>query len=290
MSNLLSRNEFLPGTQWPAELHARLGSFDEWTAFYTQHRYSNDDAYVEALAQEIARQGFQCPIHQHLAEPADIVFGAPNYREGLLYGQLNSRLRAVWMELMRVVGQLPPSEVRLYAPEAVTTFALRLRGHFARFIGSEFAPDPETRAKLFPVLHENLLDLSFPNEVFDAVVVNDVFEHVPNIDLCLGELARVTKPGGHLISTFPFNIGGRASVIKARLRDDGTVEHLMEPEYHGNPVDPGGSLVFEIPGWDILDRARARGWAFAEIVYASSVRHGIVGGGFSGIFTLVAQR
>jgi hypothetical protein len=50
----------------------------------------------------------------------------------------------------------------------------------------------------------------------------------------------------------------------------------MEPEYHGNPLDPQGSLVFSIPGWDILDAARASGFAVAEMVAMSSRRYGIV--------------
>lgn len=286
---LFRRASTVPGTDRPAELRARLDSFENWQDFCAEHRFLNDPEYLAALAQEIARRGFFCPFHQRPAPPGEIVTGAPNYREGLIHGSLNSRLRAVWLELSRALGQEPAHAVRLYAPEAVTDFALLLRGRFARFIGSEFATDEQAQAALFPVRHENLLDLSFPDGVFDAVVVNDIFEHVPDIDRCLGEIARVLRPGGRLVSTFPFNIGGRGSVVKARL-SNGTVEHLAEPEYHGNPVDPKGSLVFEIPGWDILERARARGFATAEIVYETSLRHGVLGGGFSGIFTLVAER
>lgn len=42
----------MPSKQWPTESHAWLGSFDEWMVFYQQHRYSNDVAYSQALAQE----------------------------------------------------------------------------------------------------------------------------------------------------------------------------------------------------------------------------------------------
>jgi hypothetical protein len=38
------------------------------------------------------------------------------------------------------------------------------------------------------------------------------------------------------------------TVHKAKIVDDEI--DLMEPECHGNPIDPsGGSLVFGIPGW-----------------------------------------
>jgi SAM-dependent methyltransferase len=160
-----------------------------------------------------------------------------------------------------------------------------LRGRYMRFIGSEYSDDPQVVQSLFPIPCENLMALSFPDAVFDAVIVNDVFEHVPDIDKCLAEIARVTRPGGRLITTFPFNIGAEASVVKARLGKDG-IQYLMEPEYHGNPVDPKGSLVFEIPGWNILERARSCGWQEVEMLYETSVNCGAVGGGFSGIFVM----
>lgn len=288
--NALSRKvRGVPDASWPTEMCVRLASFDAWRSFYQGRSFINDPRYLAYMAGEIAREGFFCPFHGRQVAPSKIVMGAPNYREGLAHGCLNSRLRAVWLELQRAIGGHSPHSVRIYAPEAVTDFALLLRGRFARFIGSEYATDPDLRAKLFPVPHESLLELSFPAGVFDAVVVNDVFEHVPDIDRCLSEIARVLRPGGRLVSTFPFNIGGERSVVKARLADAG-IEYLAKPEYHGNPVDPKGSLVFEIPGWEILDRTRAQGFASAEMVYESSVRHGILGGGFSGIFTLVAER
>jgi SAM-dependent methyltransferase len=125
--------------------------------------------------------------------------------------------------------------------------------------------------------------------VFDAVVINDVLEHVPDVDLCLREVARVLRPGGALVTTFPFAMGNTQSILKARLTEHG-IEYLDEPQYHGNPVDPKGSLVFEIPGWDIMERSKKSGFSSTEMVYETSLHHGIIGAGFSGIFTMVARR
>ncbi|PID37932.1 MAG: hypothetical protein CSA24_01940 [Deltaproteobacteria bacterium] len=44
--------------------------------------------------------------------------------------------------------------------------------------------------------------LPFPNESFDAVVSFKVLAHIPPIERCLAELARVTRPGGHLVLEF----------------------------------------------------------------------------------------
>jgi len=274
---------------WPRELRVRLNSFQEWNEFYHGHRFLNDPAYLEFLVGEISSQGLACPFHQRHIAPSDIILCAPNYREGILAAGLNSRLRAVVLEMNRAMDGKAPGDICIYAPEAVTHFALLLRGRYARFIGSEFTTEPVVKQGLFPIQFESLLELSFSDALFDAVVINDVFEHVPDIDRCLSEICRVTKPGGSLITTFPFAISSYDSVIKAKM-NAGKIEYLTEPEYHGNPVDPKGSLVFEIPGWNILERVRAAGWSSAEIVYEHSVEHGIVGGGVSGIFTMVAVR
>ncbi|AMK10066.1 class I SAM-dependent methyltransferase [Pseudodesulfovibrio indicus] len=278
----------LPGTEYPAEIYARISSFELWKSYFTQNKFINTPQYLGALVDVIRRQGFHCPFHLRHVAPDEIQFGS-NYREGICHGGLNSRQRAVWLELSRFQGERPDREMRIYAPEAVTDFALLLRGRYVKFIGSEYAPSPEDQAALYPIRHENLQKLSFPDGAFDAVVVNDVLEHVPDVDLCLSEVARVLRPGGALITTFPFAMGNPESLIKARLTEDG-IEYLDEPQYHGNPVDPKGSLVFEIPGWNILRRARASGFSSAEMVYETSLAHAVAGGGFSGIFTLVARR
>ncbi|NCC25043.1 MAG: class I SAM-dependent methyltransferase [Deltaproteobacteria bacterium] len=278
----------LPGTGYPAEILARFSSHAVWKNYFSQNKFINTPEYLAALVDVIRRQGFHCPFHLRHVAPDEIQFG-PNYREGLCHGGLNSRQRAVWLELSRFQAERPDREMRIYAPEAVTDFALLLRGRYAKFIGSEYAPSPKDQAALYPIRHENLQKLSFPDGAFDAVVVNDVLEHVPDVDLCLREMARILRPDGALVTTFPFAMGNAQSIIKARLTESG-IEHLDEPQYHGNPVDPKGSLAFEIPGWNILERAKESGFSTVEMVYETSLHHGILGGGFSGIFTMVARR
>lgn len=271
------------------ELRIAFDSFEAWMAFNQAEPFIRDPEWIEELAGRVREDGFVCPFHDSEV-PAKLVRSkeAP-YREGFVHKGLNSRLRAVVFELNRAVAERGEQASRIYAPEAVTQFALLLRGRYPKFVGSEYSEDPKVVGELFPILCEDLLDLSFPDGAFDAVVVNDVFEHVPSIDRCLSEIARVTMPGGRLITTFPFSMGSEVSAVKARLGVKG-VEFLSKPEYHGNPVDPQGSLVFEIPGWDILDRARAAGWSKVEMVYHQSLRYGILSNGFSGVFTMVAVR
>lgn len=46
---------------------------------------------------------------------------------------------------------------------------------------------------------EDLTSLSFPDNSFDAVYCWGVLMHIPNVEAAVKELARVVKPGGHLI-------------------------------------------------------------------------------------------
>jgi hypothetical protein len=276
--------------KWPLELNVVLKSYSEWLEFYYSHHYINNPYYIEKLANEIRKSGFYCPAHKENITPSRIVMGAPNYREGLIYQGLNSRLRAVLIEFERFFKNRPADSIKIFCPEATTQFAMYMRGSYMRFIGTEYSDDPEIVKSLFPIRCENIMDLSFPDNVFDAVLVNDIFEHVYSIDMCLQEIYRVTTPGGILVATFPFNIGSLDSVIKTKIDDTGQLIHLMDPEYHGNPVDQKGSLVFEIPGWNILSRVKKSKWSNASIVYSTSVKNGILGAGFGGIFTLIATK
>jgi ubiquinone/menaquinone biosynthesis C-methylase UbiE len=60
--------------------------------------------------------------------------------------------------------------------------------------------------------------IPFPDDSFDLVVANQVFEHVTDLDLALDEIRRVLKPNGALLNLFP-SIGvvreGHCGVIGA---------------------------------------------------------------------------
>ncbi len=163
----------------------------------------------------------------------------------------------------------------------MTPVALRLRGRFPKFLGSEFTLDNERRADMYPIPFQDLTELSLPSATFDLVTTNEVFEHVPDLDAALKELSRILKPGGWHIGTHPFTYTDK-SVVKARL-ENGEVIYLSEPEYHGDPFNDHGSLVFEIPGWDILDRARSAGFTEAYMRMLVSQYHGCIASNGVGI-------
>ena len=214
-----------------------------------------------------------------------------NYRESFLHAGLNSRKRAVLAELHRQlrIRQMNEQAARVYAPEAFGGFADYLSATFPLFRGSEYIPDADQQQKLAPIEHQDLAELGYVDRSFDYVLVNDIFEHVPRLQPVLSEISRVLAPQGVLLATFPFAIKSEEHVVKALLLDDGSIDYLAEPEYHEDPVDEQGVLVFQLPGWNILRECEVLGFAQASMVFLSSPARGILDGNISGIMVLKAQ-
>ena len=271
------------------EVDQVFDTFDAWSSWVSHNPDVYDGAVAAEAAGRIVRTGFIEPLTRRQVLPGQIHAPDSNWREGLVANGLNSRMRAVLALIAQEIGDCHPHSVRLYATEAVTELALLLRGMFPRFLGSEFALDDRARCDLFPVQHQDLTELSLPSDSFDIVTTNEVLEHVPDLDAALHQIARVLKPGGVHIGTHPFLFTQVDGDVRSRLID-GSVIHLKEPEYHGNPVDPeGGSLVFETPGWNILARARAVGFSDAHMRFVASETHGFLTENI-GVFVLVARK
>ncbi len=100
--------------------------------------------------------------------------------------------------------------------------------------------------------------MTFENDLFDIFVTQDVFEHVIHPDMAFREIARVLKPGGIHIFTVP--LYRELQVTRPRIVEtNGEIQHILEPVYHGNPIDNQGSLVTFDYGMD-----------FPEIIFRSS--------------------
>jgi SAM-dependent methyltransferase len=263
-------------------------TLDEFVAFYRGSPECFDRSRIDRDAETIRRNGIFCNIHQTRASASEVNVTS-NYRESIVYRSFSSRLRATHHVFSGATQGHSPQNLKIFAPEAVTPFALLLRGHYPKFLGSEYTTDPGLKADLFPIPTEDLHSLSFSDRSFDIAVVNEVFEHIPFLDRALAELARILKPGGTLVSTFPFLALNEESVVRARMVG-GKIEHLTEPEYHGNPIDPKGSLVFEIPGWNIAERVRGAGFRTASFLWLHSVECGILASGYGGILVLRAGK
>lgn len=218
-----------------------------------------------------------------------------NLREHLicLGCRLSSRMRAAYA-LYADASRVRPDR-KIYITEQVTPAYVWLQNHLnCKVIGSEFERDRHKRKTLTGYLrylggegsvnYNDVTHLSFWRNSLDAVLSFDVLEHVPDYHRAIKEFARVLRPGGRLIATFPF-LDQRDTVVRARLDGKGEIEHLLEPEYHGDPIG-GGVLCFYHFGWDVLDKCRAAGFSDAKFVMPHSRESGLL----YGLWTLVATK
>jgi SAM-dependent methyltransferase len=271
------------------EIDESFDSLDSWLAWSNRNPAVYSAEAASAVARRILSAGFQEPLTGRIVAPGQINAPDTNWREGLAANGLISRHRAVLALIAEATAGQAAHEVRIFAAEAVTSFALLMRGIFPRFLGSEYGFDAAAGEALYPIPHQDLTALDLPSGRFDLVTTNEVLEHVPDLDAALREIARVLKPGGLHIGTHPFCLVHDSGDVRAKLVD-GQVVHLKEPEYHGNPVDPGGgSLVFETPGWDILRRARAAGFSAASMRFVASESKGYITEN-TGVFVFYARR
>ncbi|MEL7046551.1 MAG: class I SAM-dependent methyltransferase [Pseudomonadota bacterium] len=252
-----------------------LDAQDDWRALHRQIPSLFGREIGDAVREHVERNGLLDPLSGPVAG-SEVRIDGDNYRETVVAHGINARQRAVLLSLQDALDYRDGG-FAIYASEAVSPLAMRLMEHVPGFVGSEYLPTEEDRQAHPEVIHQNVLALSFADASHDAYISCDVLEHVPDLDATLREAARILKPGGAFIGTVPFAAGRYDTIVKARL-ERGRIEYDGEPEFHGNPTRPGeGSLVFQIPGWDLLDRMRDAGFASAQIRLSLSQRYGVFG-------------
>ncbi|MBL6457598.1 class I SAM-dependent methyltransferase [Belnapia sp. T6] len=272
-----------------SELVAHLGSLAEWRGWAEAHAAEISPQAGADMVSKALSDGIDVPLFGR-AGSNEVSLTTDDPREGLVARGTNARLRAVLLALSWHEGAHDIWNSRLYLHEAMTPFALLMRSRYPRLVGSEYAPDEAAAKSLWPVPAVDIMHSPFPDGSFDFVLTNEVLEHIPDLVAGLRDTLRILAPGGKLIGTCPFNFGAERTEIRARLTPSG-IEHLAKPEYHGNPVDPeGGSLVFQVPGWDLLDLCREAGFSHASMVFIGSAQYGIVGRELAGNFVLLATR
>ncbi|NEX17198.1 MAG: hypothetical protein C1943_11335 [Halochromatium sp.] len=200
----------------------------------------------------------------------------PNWRERLLCPcGLNNRVRAALHILNRYCQ--PPANAVFYLTEQVTPLYRWVAQRFQNTVGSEYLGDQVALGTKTSrgIRNESVMALSFSDATFDYVLSFDVLEHVPNYQKGLSELCRVLKPGGYLVLSVPFVVHHAETIVRARLGQDGSIEHLLPAEYHGDPLTEAGCLCFYHFGWDLLETCRTAGFseAFAVGLWSRPLGH-----------------
>lgn len=220
-----------------------------------------------------------------------VAAGLPNWREELACSEcrLISRMRFCFDYAFAAVPITPDS--LLYVTEQATFGFAWIAKQCQGAIGSEYLADTEAEKReaiqgylrgllgdeLAELRHESVTALSLGDRSVDAVLTFEVLEHVPDFEAALREFHRVLRPDGMLVLSVPFAVAHAASLLRARMRPDGSIEHLVEPEYHGDPVSDAGCLAFHTFAWDLLDRLRAVGFRDVGLIEGWSPARGYLG-------------
>jgi hypothetical protein len=240
----------------------------------------------QAAASCVALLGLMEPLSGCHIQPREIAIDRSNLRESMAVAGCLARHRAITRVLAHQGETLASlRQKRLYLPETSTGFVHWLRRHgVAGLELSDFLHD----AEIVPAglrFHQNLCSLTYGDACFDLVICNDVFEHVYDLPKALAEVFRVLVVGGRLLATFPMAFAQRQNIIKAEYQGPQLPALFRaEPEYHGDPIRPTrGSLVYQIPGWDLLDLASAIGFSSVLIHLISSWKYGVLGADLPGV-------
>lgn len=267
------------------------GDLADWEAFAAREgeRLKAEVETASALKHTIQSSGLTgyCPVctsRGKFVVPVGGIGPETSFREFLNCESCGciSRHRAAISVLRQALPEM--NHARIYITEQATPLFIALRKRMRGLVGSEFAPKLRTRLRLSLWMwskggmsfgrYQDVTDLSFRSGSMDAVVSLDVLEHVPDYPQALREFARVIKPGGVLVMTVPFTAASAPSETIAHIRDDGSIEHIGAPEYHGDPLGHG-VLCFHHLGWDLLASMRDAGFAEAEAVRVSDVAQGV---------------
>ena len=273
------------------DLHRRYGSFADFQP-ELEGLLRQADLLDDCVA--MTRQvGFLEPFTDRHIAPDVIAIQGPNYRESLIADGLLSRNRAVLWLLEHFYGSLERlGHSQVYLVEALSGFAQWLSHHLGsdRLQCSEYLDAAER--SFSKIHHQDLSALTFADNSFDLVLCNELFEHVRDLDGAFLQIARVLRPGGRLLATCPLAFGQLGSIIKAcHDPQTGALIPNGEAEFHGDPIRPeSGSLVYRVPGWDVLDQLRQAGFSDVAIHHIASWKHGVLGSDLPGVLVIVAQR
>jgi hypothetical protein len=249
-----NQSDFQKHRAWANEkIAARRQSERKLTSSEPQFKTSGFCFVCQRWTEFVSSWDFAYPVHGRLQV---------NWREQLFCPncRLNNRMRASVHLLAQIVG--PSRKSRIYATEQSTPLYRYLSKHFSFLQGSEYLRDAALIAKSdsVQVRHEDLTRLTFPSGNFDIILSFDVLEHIPDYRAAFAECARVLKPTGKMLFSVPFDANAASNQIRARLGQDGVIEHLLPPEYHCDPRNPEGCLCFQRFGWEMFGQLQQAGF------------------------------
>ena len=268
----------------------RIRSYEEYQGHHQrmQEVYTTRGKYEKSLIPRWGKtfkvEGFSYPAGKTVNFHTDFVHqtrkGVPNWRETLLCPNtnLNNRLRASVHILDLECA--PYDDDHIYITEQVTAFYRYLSDRFQNVTGSEFVGEDCASGSVSAegIRHEDLTALSFPSNCFKTLLTFDCLEHIPDDTKAFKECYRVLSPSGNMLFSVPFDLRSPQNITRAKLTEAGEIEHILEPEYHGDPMKKSGCLCFRHYGWEFLDELKNAGFRDAYAVLYWSKEFCYLGG------------
>jgi SAM-dependent methyltransferase len=156
----------------------------------------------------------------------------------------------------------PYASDKIYIMEQKTSTYRYLKERYNGLVGSEYLGDNLIPGELINgIRHEDATNLSFSDQSLSHILSFDVFEHIPAYLDAFRECYRTLKPGGCLLWSVPMARRKHENTVRATLNADGSINHILEPEYHGNPIKKEGILCFYHFGWQMLQDVRDLGFS-----------------------------
>lgn len=180
------------------------------------------------------------------------------------------RASAIHMSILQVLQGLYPDLSRLAVYEMSSRGPLfdYLHRHAGSFVYSEFFDDVAPGDYRGFVQCQDVRRLTYADASFDLCTSTEVFEHVPDDRRGFREIHRVLRPGGRFVFTVPLTEA--AATVERAVLTNGTIQHLQEPEYHGDVIRGQGQvLCFRNYGRDIVDRLHESGFRAARLMPAN---------------------
>lgn len=182
-----------------------------------------------------------------------------------------------WRALFAKLEDLFPNwrELKILESSPAGACSKRIASECPGYVPTHFFPNVPTGTLHDGVRCEDLERLTFADESFDVVLTQEVMEHLFDPQAAFAEIARVLKPGGVHLFTVPY-LNNAPTVVRAQRRGS-QVQHILEPAYHGNPIDDNGSLVVTDWGSDIREQIFQASGLQTQIVDETNRRKGIAG-------------
>lgn len=203
----------------------------------------------------------------------------PNWRERLVCSncQLVNRCRAT-LHLFEEECK-PTYGSKIYITEQLNPLYSLLKKRYPETIGSEYIGYPLTCGACNEngVRNEDLTDLSFGNNEFDFILSFDVLEHIPKYRNALLECFRCLKPEGIFFFSVPFSTDSEKNIVRATIDEHGNIEHILTPEYHGDPMSSEGVLCYSNFGWELLADLKEVGFVDVQALFYWSKELGYLG-------------